>query len=172
MISHSQYGSPMAMHLISRTCWFLTAEERPLRKPVVKKHDGSPVSRAKLSRFSPILIVSPRACPERSRRVILPTLQNCIESMRRLIASSPVAPASIRCSPNSFPAFAPPMRNAMLMLFRSRQLAWIMSGRSEAATPTVWLKASTKRSTAGKGSPSPRSFKRLIASAAPRSVFT
>jgi hypothetical protein len=36
MISHSQYGSPAAMHFISLTCWFLTAEKRPFRKPVVK----------------------------------------------------------------------------------------------------------------------------------------
>jgi hypothetical protein len=34
--SHSQYGSPIAMHLVSLTCWFFTAEKKPFRKPVVK----------------------------------------------------------------------------------------------------------------------------------------
>lgn len=39
--SHSQWGSPKTTHFVSLTCWFLTAEKKPLRKPVVKKHEGS-----------------------------------------------------------------------------------------------------------------------------------
>ena len=61
---------------------------------------------------------------------------------------------------------------AMLMLFRSMQLAWIVSGRSEAASPTVWLKASTKPTVPGPCSPNPRSLKRLTTSARPCSVVT
>ena len=62
--SHSQYWSPIAMHFVSLTWWFLTAEKKHLRKPVVKKLEDSFTSDVghnllqKLSQFSLILIVS------------------------------------------------------------------------------------------------------------------
>jgi len=49
--SHSQCGSPIAMHFVSLTCWFLTAEKNQLRKPVVKWREGSSALTMKLPQF-------------------------------------------------------------------------------------------------------------------------
>ena len=127
--SHSQYGAPMAMHRVSFTCWFVTAEKKPLKKPVVKKQDGSFTLVVNnfvcaLSQFSFILIISPIET--------FPTLQ-CSKRWRMCFtASSSLIPAFIRCSPTSFPDLAPPIRNAI------RYLSPAMAGKPMACM-TGWM---------------------------------
>ncbi|VUT26679.1 MAG: hypothetical protein MASP_01644 [Candidatus Methanolliviera sp. GoM_asphalt] len=79
----------------------------------MKKHEGSAhfvvqISVQRLSQFSLIFTVSPK--------VIFPTLQYSMKLMTRLITSSSYIPASIRRSPTSFPALAPPILNAIRYL--------------------------------------------------------
>jgi len=61
---------------------------------------------------------------------------------------------------------------AMLMLFKSAQLAHTVSERGVHVSPTVWVKASTKLSAPGGSSIMPFSLRRPTISAGPCSVVT